>query len=570
MRRKLLFFLSHLLIIQLSGQAEYSFVPPLKIPMVLSGNFGEARADHFHSGIDIKTQGSTGHQVFAIESGYISRIKVQANGYGKSIYITHPNGFTSVYGHLDRYRDDLAEYVTQMQYRRRSHMVDLYPDPNQFKVQRGELIAFSGNTGSSSGPHLHFEVRNTANEHPTNVLRYNFEIADHMAPRFYSIFLQPVGEGSQVNGSGEKFSSSVVRDQGNYTIPYGKSIKASGVLGVSVEAFDFLDGAINRCGIYTLEMYLDGKLMYSHMMDEFSFSETRYVNARIDYAESIRTGTRAQRLHRLPNDRLRIYRDLEGDGFLELDEDRNYDILVVATDVSGNRSELKVRIKGEHIAPAVHTPAERATTTMKYGEPNNFSQNGIRVEIPANALYSDLDFSFDTSPAMKGSLTPFYHISTPEVPLHLPYTMAIKIPPPAPPLREKLLLITINDEGEVEAAGGEFKDGSVVANLRNFGSYAVGMDTIAPEVIPLNGSANSDLTGKKSLKFTIRDELSGIEKYEGYIDNSWVLFEYDMKNDLLTYTLDAMRLKSGMTHELELYVSDEKGNLNLFRSSFRW
>lgn len=570
MHRKFLFILGNLLIIQLSGQGENSFHPPLKIPMVLSGNFGEIRPDHFHSGIDIKTQGTIGHQVFSVESGYVSRIKVQANGYGKSIYITHPNGYTSVYGHLDRYREDLASYVNQMQYKRQSHVVDLYLRPDQFKVQRGELIAYSGNSGGSSGPHLHFEIRDSGNEHPTNVLKYNFDIGDHVAPRFYSILLEPLGEGSLVNGSHEKHSSVIVKDHGSYTVPFGSRIRASGILGISVEVFDFLDGASNRCGIYSLEMYLDEALIYSHRMDEFSFSETRYVNARMDYAENIRSGIKAHRLYRLPNDRLRIYRELSGDGTLVLDEEKTYHVLIVATDVAGNRSELTFTIKGEQgSVPGMH-PGEGVSNHMKYSEPNRFTGRGISVDIPAYALYRDLDFSCDSSPAMAGTLTPFYHISTSEVPLHLPYSLAIEVQVPNPSLREKLLLVSLNDEAAVEAAGGEYKEGAVVASLRNFGKFAVGLDTIAPEIIPLNGSAGRDLSGRRSIAFTIRDELSGIGRYEGYIDNSWVLFEYDPKNDLLIYTFDNNRLKSGTSHELELYVTDEKGNSNLFRSAFTW
>ena len=182
MRRLILFTLIQLLIVHISGQNNYSFHPPVKIPIFLSGNFGEIRSDHFHSGIDIKTQGTVGHPVFSVEKGYVSRIKVQANGYGNSIYVTHPNGYTSVYGHLDGYRDDIAAYVKKVQYKRESFSVDLYMEPGVFQVDRGEFLAYSGNTGGSSGPHLHFEIRTASNQHPTNVLKYNFDIEDRRGP----------------------------------------------------------------------------------------------------------------------------------------------------------------------------------------------------------------------------------------------------------------------------------------------------------------------------------------------------------------------------------------------------
>jgi murein DD-endopeptidase MepM/ murein hydrolase activator NlpD len=570
MPRLNLVLLCQLFIFQSFGQSDISFHPPVKIPMYLSGNFGEIRSDHLHSGIDIKTQGTIGQHVFSIEDGYVSRIKVQANGYGKSIYITHPNGFTSVYGHLDRYRDDIADYVKQMQYTRRSHMVDLYLKPDQIKLKKGDFIAYSGNTGSSSGPHLHFEIRSTGNQHPTNVLNYNFDIKDHVAPRFLSLFVYPMDKESHVNGTFESRSFRILKDNGIYTIPYGSKMNASGRLGISVEVFDYLNGASNQCGVYTLEMYVDEKLTYKHIMEEFSFSETRYVNAHIDYGERIRSGARAHRLHRLPNDRLRIYNSLENDGVLEIQENKNYEIRVVATDVAGNSSELKFTLLGDLGILPSKSLIPHYVKTMKFNESNRFDQEKVKMEVPVNALYQDLDFTFEKTPGIKQSLTDFYHISTPEIPVHLPYTLSIEAPLTESALRDKLLMITINEDQEIEAAGGEYIEGAVVASLRSFGKYAISLDTIAPEIIPLNGSGSTDLTGKKRLRFIIRDHLSGIEKYEGYIDNEWVLFEYDLKNDLLNYTFDSERITIGSDHELELYVRDAKGNVNLFHTSFTW
>jgi len=541
------------------GQDGIAFHPPVNIPIYLSGNFGEIRGDHFHSGIDIKTQGTTGHPISCVEKGYVSRIKVQANGYGKSIYLTHPNGYTSVYGHLDRYREDIAVYVNRMQYKRQSHTVDLYLNKSTFPLEKGELIAYSGNTGSSSGPHLHFEIRSTAQQHPTNVLSYNLKIKDQLAPRFHSLFLYPMNTFSQINGKTERFSSKIVRDNGIYTLPYGTTIEASGTLGISVEVFDYLDGASNRCAVHTLEMYVDNKLSYSHVMDEFSFSETRYINAHIDYEERITSGKKAHRLHRLPNDRLRIYNQTLENKPLLVDESRSYVIRIVASDVAGNSSTLEFALKGSEPSNAAPASDNGDIIFMKYDQVNNFERGPVQLEIPANSLYQDLDFSFQSSPQADGSLTPFYHIATREVPVHKAYTLSIESPDLDPSLHKRLLLISHNDEGEIESAGGEYQDGRVVARLRNFGEFAVGLDTIAPEVTPLG-----------NMRFIITDELSGIARYEGYIDNQWALFEYDPKNNLLFYLFDEERITKGAEHELDLYVSDEKGNVNLLHTTFNW
>ena len=540
----------------------------MQIPLYLSGNFGEIRTDHFHSGIDIKTQGRIGQQVYSVEKGYVSRIKVQANGYGKSIYITHPNGYTSVYGHLDRYRDDIAAYVKDMQYRNKSHTVDLYLKSGTFQVEKGELIAFSGNTGSSSGPHLHFEIRTSGNQHPTNVLAYNFDIKDRIAPRFRSLYLYPLDRESQVNGKSGRLSSKVVMNNGTYTLPYGSSLDAWGKLGVSVEVFDYLDGASNRCGIYTLEMYVDDQLLYKHVMDEFSFSETRYINAHIDYEERIRSGTKAHRLHRLPNDRLRIYDENATLEALILNENRAYKLRIVATDVAGNISTLEFVVMGKDRGIREDKVREN-TIPMDYREANLFQNEAVRVDIPANALYEDLEFSFSSSPAYGSTLTPFYHIASEEVAIHSPITLSIPCPEMDPELHKRLLLVSLEDDGELVSAGGTYRDQRVVARLRQFGKFAIALDTIAPEII-FRGSSGTDLRQAKELRFTIRDELSGIAHYEGYIDDHWALFEYDPKNESLSYSFDKQRITPETEHKLELYISDEKGNVNLFEHSFTW
>ena len=374
---------------------------------------------------------------------------------------------------------------------------------------------------------------------------------------------------SQINGQGGRFSSKLVKDKGRYTIAYGTTLEASGTLGISVEVFDYLDGTSNRCGIHTLEMYVDNKLSYSHVMDEFSFSETRYINAHIDYEERIRSGRKAHRLHRLPNDRLRNYLQSLENKPLQIDASRDYPIRIVATDVAGNSSTLEFSLKGNEQTSNESNTKLKGTHLMKYNELNRFKEGPVQVEIPANALYQDHDFNFQSSPPADGSLTPFYQIATREVPVQSSYTLSIKSPVVDPSLHKRLLLISYNDKREVVSAGGEYNDGKVVAKLRNFGVFAIALDTIAPVISP-RGNSGEDYTGKKELRFTIRDELSGIEKYEGYVDNQWALFEYDPKNDLLSYLFDEQRISKDSEHELELYVSDEKGNVSLLNTTFHW
>jgi hypothetical protein len=571
MNKIILFLFLQFTVTQIFGQITPSFQAPLKIPLILSGNFGEIRSDHFHSGIDIKTRGSIGHAVFAIESGYVSRIKVQANGYGKSIYLAHPDGHTSVYGHLDRYREDLEAYVEKIQYSRQSHQLDLYLKSGDFPIEKGEMIAYSGNSGGSMGPHLHFEIRNSANQHPTNVLQYEFDIKDDIAPRFKQLMIYPLEEGALVNGSHKKQSFDLVIDQGVYTIPWGTKLEVSGAIGIGVEVYDYLDSAPNRCGIYSLEGYLDEGLFYQQKMEEFSFSETRYVNAHIDYGEKINSGRKVQRLYRLPNDKLRIYGQMENNGALVLTEPGIRSIKVLASDVAGNQSQIFFKLKVNEFQEASSDKQENISTLMKYNELSLFEKEGVKIEVPANSLFENINFTYAETPPTNGFLSVNYQVHSKQTPLFKPFTLSVTAPDVSPELEDKLIFVTYDpEEGKVISAGGAYSRGRVVASLRHFGEYAVSMDTIAPEITPLKGTALSDQSGRKSLRFTILDELSGIKKYEGFIDNRWVLFEYDPKNDLLSYTFDKERISSNSEHELELYISDSQGNVNLYHSTFTW
>lgn len=554
----------------LEGQADQELHPPLKIPLYLSGNFGEIRPDHFHSGIDIKTQGSTGFPVHSIQDGYVSRIKVQANGYGKSIYISHPSGHTSQYGHLDRYSEEIAAYVKKVQYSRKEHQVDIYPPRDQFKVERGQIIAWSGNSGSSFGPHLHFEIRNSANQHPLNVLNFDLPVKDKTPPRFRSVYLYPLGEHSHINGKQAKQQFELIRDQGIYTVPWGSSTTAGGTIGLGVEVFDYLDGSQNRCGVYSLELYAGDILVYSHVMDEFSFSESRYVNATTDYTEEMVHDRKIHRLFRLPGDKLRIYGTLVDDGRLQLSDGQELPIRIVARDVAGNQSDAILRIKGR--SPGTGT--DRTGSPGKYADHTKeftYSERDMEVRIPPHALYEDSELHFQTLVDPAAYLEKAWQVHERGTPLHSPLNLKVKIPSLDAMIAERILLASFDEaRGVWTPAGGTMQDDFLEVRLKAFGRYYLCLDTIAPEVKLKDPMRENDYRGKSGIAFNVTDDLSGIDSYEGYIDNKWALFEFDPKNDLLVYYFDHERLNPGMEHELELYVKDERGNLSLYHGKFKW
>jgi hypothetical protein len=548
------------------------FAPPINIPMYLSGNFGELRSDHFHSGIDIKTQGVSGHRIIASAEGYLSRIKVEAAGYGNTLYITHPAGYTTVYAHLDRFRQDIADYVQEVQYKQEKHALNIYPEKEKWKVEKGEFIAFSGSSGYSFGPHLHFEIRNVANQAPMNVLLFGFDIADDVAPRVLSVYLYPMDEASHVNGDGRKQRFQVELDGAGYRLKDKQEIMAHGRVGFGLEAFDYLNGAGNRCGIYRIMMLVDGELKYQWEMDQFTFSESRYINSYIDYEEKQLNNRLVQKTYLEPNNQLGLYRFVEEKGICDFSADREYRIRFILEDAHANGTELTLTVLGgQPDSIASLPPVESFVREFSWDLSNEFSNDEVVLKIPKGSLYDDLDFTYQTSKAIDGSWSPVYHIHHAHTPMHLPGELAIQADSLPEELKDKAYLGYLNGEnGHTQAAGGEWKDGMVRARIRSFGRYTVLVDTLAPEVKPLNLGGSRDMSAKPSIRFRVRDQQSGIKSYEGYIDNHWVLFEYDLKNDLAFYRFDPKRLERGKNHELELYIIDNKDNIAYYYTDFYW
>ena len=556
---------------QCSIRQDY-FRSPVNIGLYLSGNFGELRSNHFHSGIDIKTQGVTGHRVYASAEGYISRIKIEAAGYGNTLYLTHPAGYTTVYAHLDRFRQDIAEYVREVQYREEKHALNIYPEKEKWKVEKGELIAFSGTSGYSFGPHLHFEIRNAANQAPMNVLLFGFNIEDDAPPRVFSVYMYPFGKHSHINNTGQKQRFDVHADSGQYGLTNRDQVLVNGNIGFGIEAFDYLNGAHNRCGIYSIRMLVDKQLKYHWEMKQFKFSESRYINSYIDFEEKSRNNKLVQKAFIDPNNRLDLYEFVEDDGLCDFSVDREYQVRFILEDAYANRSELCFSVRGgQKPTIALSNTEKENVQEFSWNMPNEFTRDDLVLKIPEGALYDNLNFTYEKTEGNAGTFSPVHHIHNTHTPLHLACELAIRPDSLPEQLRDKALLGYMNgEESEIEAAGGEWKDGMVSTRIRTFGKYTVLVDTIAPEIRPLNLNGSGDMSAKNSIRFRITDELSGIKSYEAYIDNNWVLIEYDLKNNLAFYRFDPKRLSRREMHEIELYIIDNKDNIAYYYTEFYW
>ncbi len=546
------------------------FHMPLNIPLFLSGNFGEIRSTHFHTGIDIKTQQETGKKVYAVYEGYISRIKIQSGAYGKSIYITHPNGYVSVYGHLDKFMPEIEEFIKDLQYQRKSFEIDYYPEAGRFAVETGQIIALSGNTGRSSGPHLHFELRKEVNQNPLNVLRFNFDIKDNIKPAIYNVIIYPADNFSLVNDACKKLMVPVTGTNGIYRIQHNSNIKVSGSIGFGIEAFDYLNGQNNKCAVYSVELRIKDSLVYSHRIDELSFDELKYVNSHADYEEKLKNNRIIHKLFLEPNNKLGIYRNVINRGIYKFDGDTLVDVKINVRDVYGNESQLSFSVKSckSDSQPALVGPDTNFVKPFFYYMPNKYETGDLKILLPKDALYDNIDFTYCTIVENGPGLSDIHSIHNEYTALHKNYSLSIKAKNLAENLQNKALITFIDKDTILVSQGGEWENGYVTTRTGTFGKFKISVDTTAPAIKPVNFYNNGKYSGNGNISFRIEDELSGIKSYNGYIDNKWALFEYDAKNSTISYRFDQGRLTTDTKHKLEIYITDYKNNTGIYRGTF--
>jgi hypothetical protein len=546
------------------------FHMPLNIPLLLSGNFGEVRSTHFHTGIDIKTQQETGKKVYAVHDGYISRIKIQSGAYGRSLYITHPIGYVSVYGHLSKFTPEIENFIKEFQYERKSFEIDFYPEPEQFIVKKGQVIALSGNTGRSSGPHLHFEIRKARNQNPLNVLKFDFDIKDNIKPVIYNVAVYPADKLSLVNNANKKLIIPVTGANGLYKIQNKDSLNVSGNIGFGIETFDYLNGSNNKCAVYSIELFIKDSLIYSHQIDELSFSELRYVQSHADYEEKKMNNRIIHKLFPEPNNKLSIYKNLVNRGIYKFEDDTVVEIKIIVRDIYRNVSRLSFSVKSKKQNNPVNK-IDYDTNYVKpffYYLPNKYETDDLKISLPKNALYDNIDFTYYKINDDDTGFSDIHYIHNEYTALHKNYSLSIKAKNLSENLRDKALIAFIDKDSTLISEGGEWKDGFVTTRTRTFGKLIISIDTTAPAINPVNFYNNRSYSGNGRISFKIDDDLSGIKSYNGYIDKKWALFEYDAKNNLLSYKLDKSRISTDTKHNLEIYVTDYKNNTGIYKGSF--
>ncbi len=544
------------------------FISPLREQPSLSASFAELRSDHFHSGLDYRTGGVTGMDVLAIDEGYVYRIAVSPGGFGRALYVRHPSGYASVYGHLKSFRPDIEEYVRKKQYEQKSFAVSLFPQRDQFRVARGEVIAWSGNSGASSGPHLHLEIRDSATEDPVNPLLFDLGVSDMIRPVIDKVIIYPLSRSSSVNNSRNIKTLRVVPSNGSYGVTAGETAVIYGETGIGIKCWDNFDNSPNRCGIYSIEMQVDGLKVYGFTADRFAFSESRYVNSHIDYAARITANEYIHRLFIQPGNRLSMYDRNVRRGILSFNDDSEHEIKITVADNHGNKSWVSFMVRSVS-RPPLPAAELKCSKILPYGKASDFTADGIRIHFPATAFYDTLFFDYKIRNNTHTFLSPIHSVHDETVPVHDRFRLSIRPDTVIPGRESKMCLAQISNKGIPSYSGGEYKYGFVSADVNRLGDYAVTIDTVPPLIRP-TFSAGANLTGRKSFTVTITDEFSGIRSYETLIDGEWALAEYDAKNNLLIYRPSIPYISENALHRMELTVTDNCGNRSVLESEFRW
>lgn len=546
------FWISSLICAQHNNPNQYTL--PIDIPIFLSGTFGELRSSNIHAGIDIKTQGREGFPLKAVSDGYVSRVKVSTSGYGKAIYINHPDGKTSVYAHLKKFSAPVVNVIRKKQYEVQSYEVELFFEPTQLPVSKNEIIGFSGNTGGSFGPHLHFELRETTTQKPINPLLSHYDIQDSVRPEIKTLIAYPISEDAIVNSSKEALQ--IPFQKINDSIYAADRIEAIGKIGLGIGTYDRHDNTYNKNGVFSITAKLNGTQVNRLQFSKIRFSDSEFLNTLIDYPRYSRTRQRIQKLFRSPGNELDFFDHLE-DGLIDVKLGKDYAYQIKVEDANNNNRYLFVPIRGKEQEIAI--PPEKFPEG-KLIEPNRdylFMYEGAEVYIPKNGVYESNRFllRFDNEELQ---------IKADHVALRKAFQIKISAPDS---IVGHFLGIRFKN-GKTGFISKTIRDNHFVAKVKKTGTYTIGQDTIPPTIKPSQLYDKRWLSNFKTLRFKIDDRETGIQSYQATIDGKWALFEYEPKKKEITFNFDEYFTFEGTKHTLKIVVIDNVGNESNYELEF--
>lgn len=534
------------------------FSSPLDITLVLSGTFAELRSNHFHSGLDIKTQGKEGLKTYASAEGYVSRIKISRYGYGKALYITHPNGYTTVYAHLQKFAPRIQAYVKAQQYKKETFEIELFPKAEDLKIKANEVIAYTGNTGGSGGPHLHFEIRDSK-ERPMNPMLFGFDIKDTTKPVIYEVFGYPLSEGSHINGETSRVKIRIIKlPNGQYK---SEQITAFGTIGFGLISTDRQDYAANKNGVSFITTSFNGTKRLEVDFKRFSFNETKHLNRYIDYAYFFETKKRIQKLFIETNNPLKLLKSHATKGMVSIEDDTNSIYKISVNDFKGNQSNLTIPIKGVKKQLLEDKPLPMNLQQIIASEETILEKDHVRVQIFKDSFYEDVAINFEvTNDTLK--------LHKPNIPLQKSMNIHFDISQYKGNDRDQLFIASVSRYGnKLYYTPTKKRGNTLTARTKYLGTYTLGIDDEKPEIKTLNFKNGSWISNYRYLKIKISDQISGIKNYRATINGQWILMEYDTKTQTLTHDFnDAIITET--KNNLKVIVTDNVGNSSTFETTF--
>ena len=525
--------------------------------MQLSGNFGEFRPNHFHAGFDFKTMQKEGLNIYAVADGYVSRIKISTVGNGKTIYINHPNGFTSVYAHLQRSLGKIEEYIKKAHYKEQAYEIELFPSPTDLIVKKGDVIALSGNTGGSEGPHLHFEFRDTQTEKVINPYFFGFDsfMKDTKKPQISSLVVYPINENSVVNQSKRpvNLNLSLMAD-GSYL---SQKVLAKGKIGFGIQSYDVFDFSYDKYGLFKVQTYLNGSPSFGYQLDTFSFDETKYINAFIDFYKYKKTKQRIQKLFMQNPYPLSIIRSDLSYGIIEVASNFTNLYRIEVSDFYGNTTAISIPIQYAVDEAKITEEVVKTPYLLKAKTDSNFEKDNGSVFFPAGTFYDDFYLDFDVKDNVMTVHNDLVAVNN---------AFQVTIIDSSAVNDEKTFIASLK-ENKLSYNSTKRKENTFTTYTKKLGKFILAKDTIAPKISIAKPIDGKWLSNQKTVQLTISDALSGIKSYNGFLNGKWILFEYENKTNTITHYFDDGIVAEGK-NDLKVVVTDNVGNSTIFETQF--
>ena len=526
------------------------WTPPLDIPIQLSGTFGELRNNHFHAGLDIRTQGRQGLEVKSVLPGKIKRIRVSTSGYGKALYVQHFDGTTSVYAHLKKFAPKIEAYVKAKQYQKESFTLQLFPKDDELDIEQEELIGYSGNTGGSSGPHLHFEIRDSKDQSPLNPMHYPLSIQDTQRPQIQNFYIYSSADNYQ---SKKEYPLNKKNDS-VYTTA---AIETGGAIQVGLRLFDRQNLSYSKNGIYSASVRLNGKEKFSYSIDRISFEDSKSINLIIDYKNLKQNRKRIQRFAKNPESKFTFLKESPLDGTLQLTPNKSYQLLVRVSDYKGNATYVEAYLSGIDAPKAISKQTNNVIDPIK---DYLFDFDSTSVYFPKKTFFQKADIQVEyTGDTLR--------VGKDIIPLKNPYEISFTIPKMDSLEREQSFIGKLDRKGKPYFVSSKIEDNKWIAKSKTLGDFIISRDSISPKIVPLNFKNKQWLSNYSFLKFKITDDYSGIKSYRGEINGKWILLEHEPKKNTLIYDFDDLKFDQAL-HQLNIEAEDFAGNKTNFSTDF--